>query len=92
MRVMIRDQWKFPGDFFIFDKQGTQISPDTEAGRKVISILKEQKRERIEDNKQQIKVEKYHKKDINNDGFIGDPTKEENKVKKSKKKSKYNWR
>lgn len=89
VRVMIRDQWKFPGGFYIFESNGSQVNPDSKEGASVLKILQRQKLERVEDNAQQIRMEKDHKKDINQDGFIGDPTKAENKI---KKKDKHRWR
>lgn len=90
MRVMVHDKWKFPGDFFIFDKQGTQINPDTEVGETVLKILSRQKQDKEDSKPQKYRAEVAHNKDINNDGVIGDP----DKVKKTRKKKKsiYNWK
>ena len=88
MRVGVIDRYIFPNGTYIFDKQGTQINPDSPQGKIIQGIVERQVKAKVDSLPQKYRAEVAHNIDINNDGVIGKP---EDKPKPSKKKKTHRW-
>ena len=87
-RVSINNALVFPGGFFIF-RNTNQVDPKSPQGKKIVEILARQKKENKDHTPQKYRAEVIHKKDINADGFIGDPVDKVKAPVKKKRKSRF---
>lgn len=74
MRISVVDRYLFPNGVYIFDKQGTQINPDSPQGQAIQNIYKLQAKAKVESLPQKYRAEVAHNIDINKDGIIGKPS------------------
>lgn len=84
MRVSVKDAWKFPGGFYIFEQGGSQIDPESRIGKQTLKILARQKQDKIDSKPQKYRAEVAHNKDIDGDGHIGTPPEDSPIAKKDK--------